>query len=462
MSDRKPADNHDPITMEIDREFERELSEMFHRTVPPIPVFNFEPTARVIEHRSLLRRTPILVRVAVSLAAVVTLVTFAVIWQPSEAGANVSFAEVQESVKSTKTLTYRETTITNGSDSREEQTETEEISLLAPSTVRFDKANGAYSLLDIGERRTLYVDPEKQQVTLFEGMGQITAEMQKMNLYDFFRGIQARAVSNLPAKTLDGKQCPGFLVKHEVEHPWSEESLAIELSVWVDPNNKLPVRIEEHRRYKEDGQEISVQVVRDQFVFDAPLDPKLFSFDPPEGYQVQSYGTAKLSPPHEDDEIQKPVLTPNVGLGPVKFGMLADEVKKLLGEPDKENPIGENGVGLDYNSRGYGIQVSNVLGVWLISASSGTFSITQIREFAGQTDKGLGLGASEEDVRKAYGEPSSVEDDTDQGGYKTLYYNDLNGWFSFWRGKLDSMTFNIPRETKLKMFELRKPDPQPE
>ncbi|HUG18377.1 MAG TPA: hypothetical protein VMM56_05330, partial [Planctomycetaceae bacterium] len=363
MSDRKPADNHDPITLEIDGEFERELSEMFHRTVPPIPAFNVELPARVVEHRSLLRRTPMLVRIAVSLAAVVMLVTFAVIWQPSEAGANVSFAEVQERVEKTKTLTYRETTITNGTDSREEQTETEKISLLAPSTVRFDKANGAYSLLDIGERRSLYVDPEKKQVTLFEGMGQITAEMQKMNLYDFLRGIQARAVSNLPAKSLDGKQCPGFLVQHEVAHPWSEEKLAIELSVWVDPESKLPVRIEEHRRYKEDDQEISAQVVMDQFVFDAPLDQKLFSFDPPEGYKVQSYGTAKLSPPNEDDEIQKPVLTPNVGLGPVKFGMLADEVKKLLGEPDEENPIGNNGVTLEYHSRGYGLNVVNVLGV---------------------------------------------------------------------------------------------------
>lgn len=204
------------------------------------------------------------------------------------------------------------------------------------------------------------------------------------------------------------------------------------------------------------------RVVFDEFVFDKPLDEELFSFEPPKGYKVESFGTAKFPDPPADEDLQKPVLTPNVGIGPVKFGMSLDEVKKLLGEPEKVIPVGDRGANVEYYSRGYGMFVSETLGVVTINALSQPFFAVRVREFAGRTDKGVRIGSTEDDVRRAYGEPSSVDDPQEPGRPKDLYYNDLNGWFSLWKGKVYSMTFSIPRERKLEILEKRKSGDKPQ
>jgi hypothetical protein len=149
-----------------------------------------------------------------------------------------------------------------------------------------------------------------------------------------------------------------------------------------------------------------------------------------------------------------------MGLGPVRFGMSLEEVKKLLGEPDKVIPVGEHGANVAYYSRGYGIFVSGTLGVTTISAHSQLGMAVKVRDFAGQTEKGIRIGSTEEAVRKAYGEPSRVDDPQGPGSPKVLYYDNLSGWFSLWQGKVHSLVFNIPRETKLEILKKRKADTQ--
>lgn len=400
------------------------------------------------------------VRITVPLVAATLLIASLLIWQPTPVDANVTFAEVQENLKQVKTMTYRQQTIPfeQQAGKPKKTPEIEKVLLLAPSTVRIEMANGSYSLLDPKRARSIAVDPNKKQVIRFEGMANIPPEMQQMNFYEFFRNIQSKAVSELPAKEIEGKKLPGFRVEREVSHPMLKEKQTVKLNVWVDPRTKLPVQIEELFPDPENLEKLRVTVVMDQFKFDEPLDQALFSFDPPEGYAVQSFGAEKLLPPIEDKTLQQPVLTPKVGLGPVKFGMSREEVEKLLGKPEKVIPMGMNGASIEYYSRGYGMHVSDILGVSTISATSQTFTAIQVRTFAGQTDKGIKIGATEQAVREAYGDPSSVEDRTKEGGPRTLYYDGLNGWFSLWQGKVESMFFHIPRETKLKLLEQRKQD----
>ena len=92
------------------------------------------------------------------------------------------------------------------------------------------------------------------------------------------------------------------------------------------------------------------------FIFDQPLDPSLFSLDPPKGYTVTTKGkpaTWQQNPPAEKN-LLAPEVIPGVGLGPVKFGMSKEEVIKLLGKPDIMEE--KNGcISIDYPSRGYGL-----------------------------------------------------------------------------------------------------------
>ena len=128
----------------------------------------------------------------------------------------------------------------------------------------------------------MYVDTNTKRAMRFEGMNNITPEMQQMNFYEYFRNIQAEAASELPAKEIDGKKLPGFRVEREVSHPMMKEKQTVKMNVWVDPQTKLPVRIEEMHSDPDDADKYRVAIVMDQFVFDKPLDPGLFSFDPAE------------------------------------------------------------------------------------------------------------------------------------------------------------------------------------
>ena len=103
--------------------------------------------------------------------------------------------------------------------------------------------------------------------------------------------------------------------------------------------------------------------------FDRPLDPALFDLTPPEGYKVETFGVAELQPEPaaKDKDKGKPaaemVVTPLVGIGPVKFGMKADDVIRLLGKPDKTISPNKDYTILEYYSRGFSIHTTTQRGV---------------------------------------------------------------------------------------------------
>lgn len=457
MSDHNRSHNAKDSPVEIDPGQERDVAEWFRRTSPDVPPFDSEKLTLHSQPSSTIPRTSMAVRVTVSLAAAALLITSFLIWQPTPVDAYVTFAEMQDNLEQVKTISYRQRTLLEQSSDKPKETPViEKVLLLAPSTIRVEQANGSYSLLDLKRGRSMAVDPKKKRVMRFEGMANITPEMKQMNFYDFIRNIQAKAVSELPAKTIDGKKRLGFRIERAVDHPMMEKKLSLKMNVWVDPQTKLPVRIEELAPESTASTKYRVAVVMDRFQFDQPLKKELFTFDPPEGYIVQSFGAEKLLPPKKDKSLQQPMLKPKVGIGPVKFGMLQDEVVKLFGKPEKVIPLGKNGASLEYYSRGVGMNVSDVLGVTTISAKSQTFTAIQVRTYAGKTDKGIVIGSTEQTIRDAYGKPSNIEDRTKEGGPRTLYYDQLDGWFSLWQGKVESMFFYIPRETKAKLMKQRK------
>ena len=117
----------------------------------------------------------------------------------------------------------------------------------------------------------------------------------KGGFYDLIRDVPVKDAKKLPDRTINGKRAIGFLVEEKQDTPVGTQTW--QRTFWVDAETKLPIQIEVRFRpgkivEKKDDKTISLQVngqgqmddeLRD-IVFDAPLDEKLFSLEPPEGY----------------------------------------------------------------------------------------------------------------------------------------------------------------------------------
>ena len=331
--------------------------------------------------------------------------------------------------------------------------------ILGPSVVRFEQADGSYAITDFARHKSLLVDPAKKSARVFEGLNAPGGAMVQ-SFYDLFRSIAAKPVKTLPSRLIGGKMAVGFVVRNPMEGaPGLPKSPEAEITVWVDPETKLPLRIDTVTR--EDG--VTSTQIMSGIVFDRPLDPALFVLTPPEGYKVETFGVAELQPePAAKDKDKgvaaEVVATPLVGLGEVKFGMKADDVIRLLGKPDKTFSPNKDYTLLEYYSRGFSIHTTTPRGVMMIMCYTGKFWAFKVRDFAGRTDKGIKMGASRADIEKAYGKPSSVREATykDMFGDRTakpdkktgqvdLTYDDLQLSFSLHDDALDSIMINGPR-----------------
>ena len=152
------------------------------------------------------------------------------------------------------------------------------------------------------------------------------------------------------------------------------------------------------------------------------------------------------------------VVTPLVGIGAVKFGMKADDVIRLLGQPDKTISPNKDYTILEYYSRGFSIHTTTQRGVMMIMCYTGKFWAFKVRDFAGRTDKGIKMGASRAAIEKAYGKPTSVREATmkdvfgkraDNPDKKTgqvdLTYATWALSFSLHDDALDSIMISAPR-----------------
>lgn len=161
-----------------------------------------------------------------------------------------------------------------------------------------------------------------------------------------------------------------------------------------------------------------------------------------------------------------------VGVGPVKFGMSKEQVILHLGQPDKVNGKGrgldrlvsrgisrtigpwngisifdswKHGTGLSYAaSKGISVAVSPYGGVSVIDCWSKkikTITWDPVASFEGQTKEGIGMNASQEQVRTAYGKPDTT---SLRGPTMILIYKELRTQFTFMNGRLVNIRMYAP------------------
>jgi outer membrane lipoprotein-sorting protein len=392
-------------------------------------------------------------RIATGLLIATGIAGVATLFVPRESAAYVTLAEVQATVERTRTLTCTMTDKTSSPDKNESVLH--RLLTRGPGLVRLENADKSYTITDYEHYKALLVDPTHKSVRIWEGLA-VPRGAPSINFYELFRTIAANPIKTLPPREIAGKPAVGFVVRNPLvgkDQP-KPEGPEPEITVWVDPQTKLPLRIEMTSRA---GKVTYTQVFTD-IVFDRPLDPALFDLNSPAGYQVETFGVAQLQPAPDAKEAAELVVTPREGIGPVKFGMKTDQMIKLLGPPDKINKQIKNLDLLEYYSRGFSIHAHAQRGVLMIMCYTGKFWAFKVRDFAGRTDKGIRMGASRAAIEKAYGPPSSVREATNKDvfgkqaanpekktGQVDLSYNALRLSFSLHDDALDSIMLSFPR-----------------
>jgi hypothetical protein len=144
----------------------------------------------------------------------------------------------------------------------------------------------------------------------------------------------------------------------------------------------------------------------------------------------------------EEASADELIIEPLVGIGPVNFGTSKEEVIKHFGQPDR---VSADGTKLNYvASRGLSFTVDSELGLREIGCWSEGMLPSRVTTFAGKTKEGIGIGASEEEIVAAYGQPDRTSTGS-KGVIQNLHYDELQARFSLQEGKLMSMTLEAPK-----------------
>jgi len=350
-------------------------------------------------------------------AAVILLVVLglAVVW--TQTLSSQALAQVIERVKATKTL--RAVLTDPGGKGR----------LLISGTHRRLEDDSNIVIADAVSRRELTL--QSKQRSAIRGAQRATSA--GLDFYGVFRALQGASTTVEDYVDNAGRRYPGLrgqaTLKIDRDVTWK-----VEAKIWSDPATKLPVRLEiKFPVQQEDGRD--VVVLLDQIEFDVPLDDALFDMSIPPGYTVVGIYPDEVKPAPSEAEAAKLTIVPGIGIGEVKFGMSREQIVAILGEPEFTNL----GAYLCYPSRGLQLilvgREPDRLGM-IIANPMDLVALTR-NEFPGQTDKGIRMGSSEQQVREAYGAPDPpLPTDKGQG---IARYGKLAIMFGFVDGKVQQI-----------------------
>lgn len=207
-----------------------------------------------------------------TLAACVLLIIGATMMLPSTSSA---FAQAIERLKTVGAFRYKEFVYTT---SQEKPAEVEVLvaddgrerrSMLDVVTINDSSGQARLSLIEMNKSATVY-----QPMVDFPG-----DSTRQIKWLEQLKSYSKKPDKQLGKMTIDGKNCLGFEVK-----------LAQAVySIWVDTNTNDLVQVEFRGMPK--GSSVTKSVMKD-FKFNVTLDPSLFSFDVPQGYEAST--AAKL------------------------------------------------------------------------------------------------------------------------------------------------------------------------
>ena len=221
------------------------------------------PAARSLFGR--IKTMPSFVRIAAVLLAAAIATGFLTVMNTGRKGPGVAFADALEHVRDARTMTYSSRTGDAAQAFR--------ISRIDPGLTRTELSGEDVMIEDRIKGRSLILNTRRKEAMLIESKP-IVAIGQSGDLFDQLRNFRGKPEQDLGERVIGDRTARGFRISAGGWDP----------VVWVDIKTKLPIRMELKTASNADGMKI---IVFDEFVFDTPLDPALFSLTPPEGYKVR-------------------------------------------------------------------------------------------------------------------------------------------------------------------------------
>jgi hypothetical protein len=202
----------------------------------------------------------------------------------------------------------------------------------------------------------------------------------------------------LGTRQMAGGRAVGFRVKRDLSI--RDLKGTMQLDIWADAGTGLPreVAIE---FIDPNGQSGGPDIVLRDFDFQAMIDPVLFG----------------LGPNPDQGDANELTVYPGQGMGRLRFGQTIEETRAVLGEPDFA--MGRDVLqypGFAVTSRGDGRVATIFCGD--LKGPDSPF----VRRCRCRTVEGIGMGSSEQQVLRAYGEPDKrISDDSVPGSVRLGY-----------------------------------------
>ncbi|HUS91587.1 MAG TPA: hypothetical protein VM695_07030 [Phycisphaerae bacterium] len=206
-------------------------------------------------------------------AAVVVLAVAVGLWAfltVGGGGATITWADVQREIREARTLTFTATMEQNGVPAMV-------VRGMAKGTVSRQEMSKPYEMIvimDIAKKKVLSIET-KEKTAVLTSISQLPeAARKRLEEGDYFGHLKKlieKAGVEIGEKTIDGRQAKGYRVG---------KGGRIEMTLWADAKTGHPIVME----FLQYGGRVKT-VIKD-FELDKKLDDSLFSFQPPEGFEL--------------------------------------------------------------------------------------------------------------------------------------------------------------------------------
>ena len=179
--------------------------------------------------------------------------------------ANKAFAEVAQKVKKAKTVSWTSKSLAEAGIFGEGN-DNMKFKIIEPYHARVEFPDGKIWILDYSVQKGLIIDPGKKTAEV------LSLLPNTLSVYDDYKNLlnlEYFRVKKAGSEILNGKVVTVFEVKGIIS--------GYKMTIYADPETKLPVRIETTMM----GKDIALT----DLTFDAEIDQTLFTLDIPEGFQ---------------------------------------------------------------------------------------------------------------------------------------------------------------------------------
>jgi hypothetical protein len=251
-----------------------------------IPLRRWSRTASIIERT---RRMPLAIRLGMVACVVVAVVLVGV-----ELGVgNAAFADVDAAISKQGSVRIQVEIDAQAPNMKQSVKHTIYASM-KPLVVRTESADGKIEILDVAAGKRLLIEPVKKVATLhFTPKPDDKVPKSLLGALQLHFHVNAQTAVN--REQLDGQE----VLVYRIEQPMPTSKSRIKETMWVDSQTKLPVKVQgEIVPTDPTMSQFSSRVVLSDFQWSPPdaSKAKMFSTEPPSGFELQTIDLRSLEP----------------------------------------------------------------------------------------------------------------------------------------------------------------------